>query len=163
MSSFSRDPWRVPAGVRSVDFVIAGAMKSGTSTVHAILAQHPRVFIPDPELHFFDADDLLQHPDFNFFRDGSWTSQQLESDPERFWAWYAAHFADAKPDQLLGEDSTTYLASPLAHRRLARQPTAPKRKGVSQFEFSTRDEPWLNLSEGQTHADQFCKAVPRQF
>ncbi len=101
-------------------------MKCGTTTIHHILDQHPRVFIPYEELHFFDADDVLQHPDFNFFRDGRWTSQQLDADPGRFWAWYKNKFDGAKSAQLLGEDSTTYLASRLAHRRLAKQRVTPK-------------------------------------
>jgi hypothetical protein len=36
-------------------FVIAGAQKSGTTTLHDLLAQHPQIQMSDPkELHFFD-------------------------------------------------------------------------------------------------------------
>ena len=48
------------------DFVIAGAMKCGTTTLHQMLAQHPDVFMADDELFYFDMDDIAQHPDFLF-------------------------------------------------------------------------------------------------
>ena len=56
------------------DFIIGGAMKSGTTTLHNILNAHPRIFIPDGEVHFFDMDNVSQHSDFNFLpkkKDGS--------------------------------------------------------------------------------------------
>ena len=49
------------------DFIIAGATKSATTTLHTILNKHPDVFIPNGELHFFDMDDIFEHPDFNEF------------------------------------------------------------------------------------------------
>lgn len=47
-----------------VDFAIAGAMKSGTTWLHEALADLPGVYIPRGEIHLFDADDFLVHPDF---------------------------------------------------------------------------------------------------
>jgi hypothetical protein len=44
---------RVGLPERFPDFIIAGAMKSGTSSLHHMLAQHPDIFIPDREIHFF--------------------------------------------------------------------------------------------------------------
>lgn len=39
----------------SIDFIIVGAAKSGTTTLHDLLRQHPEVFLPKKkELHFFD-------------------------------------------------------------------------------------------------------------
>lgn len=113
--------WVPPEGLRTPDFIICGAMKSGTSTLHYILDQHPRVFIPDRELHFYDIDNLFQHPDFNYFDGKRWVSQRLDDDPERFWRWYAGHFAEAGKDQVVGEDSTTYVSSEIAARRIAMQ------------------------------------------
>lgn len=110
--------WIAPANIRIPDFIICGAMKSGTSTVHYILDQHPQVYIPDPELHFFDIDNLLQHPDFSYFDGENWISQALDDDPEKFWNWYGSHFAAAQDDQIIGEDSTTYLASSVVARRI---------------------------------------------
>ncbi len=48
----SRNNWISPKDVRVPDFIICGTMKSGTSTLHYILNQHPHVYIPDGELHF---------------------------------------------------------------------------------------------------------------
>lgn len=113
--------WVLPDRLRTPDFIICGAMKSGTSTLHYMLGQHPQVFIPDHEVHFFDIDNLFQHPDFNYFDGDNWVSQRLDDDPERFWNWYASHFEGAGEGQLVGEDSTTYLSSEIAAKRIAMQ------------------------------------------
>ena len=54
------------------DFIIVGAMKSGTTTLHDMLNTHPDVFIPKGELHFFDHDDIFQHPNFNIYKKSFW-------------------------------------------------------------------------------------------
>jgi hypothetical protein len=113
--------WIAPTGVRIPDFIICGAMKSGTSTLHYILNQHPDVFIPDRELHFFDMDNVFQHPDFNYFDGKSWSAQNIENDPLQFWSWYSSHFEDAKEDQVIGEDSTTYMTSERTAERIQLQ------------------------------------------
>ncbi|MEK6676437.1 MAG: sulfotransferase [Planctomycetota bacterium] len=76
---------------RMPDFLIIGAAKSGTTTLHQLLGKHPRVFvsrIKEPE--FFAVDAVY----------------------ERGVAWYQALFQDAKPDQLSGEASTAYTRWP---------------------------------------------------
>lgn len=113
--------WILPDRLRTPDFIIGGAMKSGTTTLHYILGQHPQVFIPDREVNFYDIDNLFQHPDFNYFDGANWVSQRLDDDPERFWKWYASHFEGAGENQLVGEDSTTYLSSEIAAKRIAMQ------------------------------------------
>lgn len=118
--------WLLPAGMKMPDFIICGAMKSGTSTLHYILNQHPRVFIPDEEVHFFDMDNILQHPDFNHFDGRDWIVPDIEQQPERFHAWYASRFSGAADGQVLGEDSTTYLSSETAARRIHSQHRATK-------------------------------------
>jgi len=43
-----------------VDFVIAGAQKSGTTALHALLSKHPQLAFPaKQELHFFDDEELF--------------------------------------------------------------------------------------------------------
>ena len=74
------------------DFIIGGAMKSGTSTLHTILSHHPDIFIPSDEIHFFDIDNILQHPDFNFYENGKWVYQSMEKNPEKMWKWYHNKF-----------------------------------------------------------------------
>ena len=77
-----------PAGApRLPDFLLIGAAKSGTTSLHAWLTEQPEVFMyPGKETHFFSQD---------------WV-----------WAkgvdWYAELFAAAEPGQVVGEGSTSY-------------------------------------------------------
>lgn len=73
------------------DFVIIGAMKSGTTTLYAQLAQQDGVFMsPLKEPNYFSDDE-------NFSR-GS--------------GWYSDLFKDAAPNDLKGEASTHYTKLP---------------------------------------------------
>ncbi|WP_339634915.1 sulfotransferase [Bizionia echini] len=106
------------------DFIIGGAMKSGTTSFHAILNAHPDVAMVPDELGFFDMDDLLQHPDFNFYQaeQDIWTRQSMVTHSDLLWDWYHSKFkALGKSTKLLGEDSTSYLASRHAAERIAIQ------------------------------------------
>ena len=38
-------------------FLIVGGMKAGTSSLAQILNQHPKIFIPNQELHYFNKDE----------------------------------------------------------------------------------------------------------
>jgi hypothetical protein len=105
---------------RIPDFIIAGAMKCGTTSMHYILDSHPNVFIPQKEINFFDVDDLIQHPDFFFFESQRWCYPSFAKKNAEYWSWYRAFFADAGEDQLLGEDSTCYLASDVAPERISK-------------------------------------------
>ena len=118
--------WKLPEYSNKPNFIICGAMKSGTTTLHAILNQHPDVFIPQKEIHYFDMDNIVQHPDFNTFEDGKWHYNDISNMPEKYWHWYSSQFDQANEGQLLGEDSTTYLASPLAAERISLQSVQPK-------------------------------------
>lgn len=104
------------------DFIIGGAMKSGTTSLHAILNHHPDIYIPKGEIHFFDVDNLAAHNDFLFHDKvtGKWQSQLMEDDPERMWKWYNSKFEN-HGGKVKGEDSTTYLSSPIAAQRIALQ------------------------------------------
>jgi hypothetical protein len=114
--------WQAPEPQKVPDFIICGAMKSGTTSLHAMLNQHPDIFIADKELHFFDCDNPLQHPDFNAYSKDKWYSRSLtKANYKQYWLWYAQQFGAAKVSQKVGEDSTTYLASPLAAKRIAQQ------------------------------------------
>lgn len=95
-------------------------MKSGTSTLRGVLAAHPEVLIPDREVHFFCLDDVTQHPDYPGPVRGRWVHLDYERDFETNVAWYAAIFERARPDQVVGEHSTVYLASPRAVGRMAK-------------------------------------------
>lgn len=101
---------------RYPDFIIGGAPKCGTTSLHFLLEQHPDIALPDDEVHFFDADDPITHPDFVFWKDG----RLCGYDPEQrdFRARYADHFERVASAPLVGEDSTTYLHSPVAAGRI---------------------------------------------
>lgn len=114
--------WIAPNDDLLPDFIIGGAMKSGTSTLHEILNQHPKVFIPKNEIHFFDIDNPLQHKDFNFYDKESdrWIYQNMNNNPTQVWDWYLSKYA-GKENVIKGEDSTTYLASCIAAERISIQ------------------------------------------
>lgn len=98
-------------GARLPDFIIGGAMKCGTSTLHQMLGDLPGVFIPDPEIYFFSIDDVEQHPEFFIGPDGGWIERDFDAQRQEYLAWYASFFADAPSGATLGEDSTSYLHS----------------------------------------------------
>lgn len=102
------------------DFIIGGAMKCGTTTLHVILNKHPKIFIPKKEIHFFDIDNLLQHSDFNFYYKGKWITQTMDKDPKLLWEWYQEKFK-GNENFIKGEDSTSYLASRIAAERISIQ------------------------------------------
>lgn len=82
------------------DFLVIGAMKSGTTSLHAYLRKHPRVFASRPkEVHFFDRRRYAQGVD-----------------------WYRAHFPVARRGPrrwVAGETSPSYLYHPRAPERAA--------------------------------------------
>lgn len=114
----SKNPSNLP------DFIIGGAMKSGTTSLHTILHSHPDIAIAHEELGFFDIDSILQHPDYHFYnaKQEEWTSQSMQEQPEVLWNWYESQFKSLKKKaKIIGEDSTTYLCSETAAKRIALQ------------------------------------------
>lgn len=86
---FSNVPIR-PHG-RKPNFILIGAAKSATTSLHQYLQQHPGVFMAEPkEPHFFSTDAIY----------------------ERGIDWYKGLFADAKEGQICGEASTSYTRHP---------------------------------------------------
>ena len=76
---------------RLPDFIIIGAMKSATSTLHNQLSAQPGIFMSTPK-------------EPNFFSDDEIYSRGL--------SWYKGLFSDAKPDDICGESSTHYTKLP---------------------------------------------------
>jgi hypothetical protein len=76
-------------------FVIIGAMRSGSTSLYKYLQDHPQVFMPRKEIHFFD----------------------------RRWAngldWYRARFEGYAGQPAVGEATPTYLADVVALDRMA--------------------------------------------
>src|SRR2546423_3535353 len=49
--------------VERLDFIVAGAQKSGTTALHYFLKKHPQITLPDrQELHFFDDEEIFSRP-----------------------------------------------------------------------------------------------------
>src|SRR5215471_17482992 len=49
-----------PRKVERLDFILAGAQKSGTTALHYFLTRHPNITMGDQqEIHFFDDDSLF--------------------------------------------------------------------------------------------------------
>src|SRR5207244_13645272 len=49
--------------IDKLDFIIAGAQKSGTTALHYYLQKHPQITLGDQqEIHFFDNDELFAGP-----------------------------------------------------------------------------------------------------
>src|SRR6266576_212276 len=53
--------WRAkPRKIERLDFILAGAQKSGTTALHYFLSKHPNIAMGDQqEIHFFDNDALF--------------------------------------------------------------------------------------------------------
>jgi Sulfotransferase domain len=92
-----------PAILDRVSFVVAGAQKSGTSTLDAHLREHPELCLPArrKELHFFDTDRLF-------------AAEPVDYRP------YHAEFDPRPPQRLLGEVTPAYVYWPTAAARIAR-------------------------------------------
>lgn len=106
------------------DFIIGGAPKCGTTSLHQVLDQHPGVWMAKNELYFFDADDPIAHRDF-FEMDGE---DLVWRDPKApaLRNWYHDRFSEAPDGCLIGEDTTTYLMSDVAAFRIGAAAPAVK-------------------------------------
>ena len=81
--------------MRLPTFLIAGAMRSGTTSLNAYLRQHPDVSVSQPkEVHFFDT---------NFTKGVD---------------WYLQHFPDSDDSVAVGEATPDYMYHPEAMERL---------------------------------------------
>jgi len=77
--------------MRLPDFLIIGAMKSATSTLHDQLSYQSGIFMSDPkEIYFFSDDDVY----------------------ENGMDWYTKHFLAAAEHDICGESSTHYTKLP---------------------------------------------------
>src|ERR1700722_5627445 len=81
------------------DFIVIGAMKSATTTLHEQLARQPGLFMCRPK-------------EPNFFSD--------DENYSRGWGWYEAMFRPAAPEDLRGESSTHYTKLPSYRRTVDR-------------------------------------------
>jgi hypothetical protein len=85
--------------VDRLNFVVAGAQKSGTTALHYFLEKHPQIVLPDrQELHFFDDEEIFARPpDYERLHD---------------------HFPRARAEAKAGEVTPIYLYWPPAMERI---------------------------------------------
>ena len=102
---------------RMPDFFIVGHAKSGTTALYEMLRRHPQVFMPEykggagKEPWYFSREN--PHPQTGGERDISFTGRTAMSEEE-----YLSLFADAAPEQVRGEASSSYLWSHTAAARI---------------------------------------------
>jgi hypothetical protein len=120
MTAYPEPTAVLPAGrVRMPDFFIVGHAKSGTTALWEALRRHPQIYMPRGKEPWFFARSNPQPPDCTE-RLPTHTGKRKETLEE-----YLALFAEARPDQLVGEGSTAYLWSPAAAGAIANaQPVA---------------------------------------
>jgi hypothetical protein len=111
-STKSRDRARFP------DFFIVGHAKCGTTALYEMLRQHPQIYMPEykhgagKEPWFFAQDN--PQPQLTGERSTTFTGRRVVTLDQ-----YLDLFAQAKPDQVVGEASTSYLWSKTAPARIA--------------------------------------------
>ena len=81
--------------MRKPDFFFIGAAKCGTTALHGYLSQHPDIFLPPEEVHFFGSDFNPRIP--------FWIPKPSEEE-------YRATFG-TRTEQSLGERSAAYIYS----------------------------------------------------
>lgn len=86
---------------RTPDFMLVGAAKAGTTTLHFKLKNHPNILLTDPKepMYFSNPEVYARGPE-----------------------WYSSLFKDAKASQLCGDCSTTYMRYPFAEEPNTRNP-----------------------------------------
>jgi hypothetical protein len=161
--------------MRLPTFLIIGAPKAGTTTLHYALSQHPEVFMcPLKEAGFFWAYGQpikLHGPGAEKLRNRLVT--RLDD--------YEKLFIDAQQAKAIGESSVRYLASPAAPQnihnlipdaRLVAILRQPADRAFSAFAHNKRDglEPCKDFAEaiaedrqGKRDDWQFCRYLNRGF
>ncbi len=114
---------------RRPNLFLIGAMKSGTSSLHAYLNSHPQIFMSTPK-----------EPAF-FVKESSWANGEQ---------WYLSLFETAKDEVIIGESSTSYTKAPhhsgVAERIARFNPEArftyvmrdPVERTISHYWFNAR-------------------------
>lgn len=80
--------------MQDLDFLIIGAAKSATTWLQQSLQQHPAIYMPDPEIHYFSR----------HYQEGE--------------AWYLEYFDNTESRSVVGEKSNSYMDTPEAASRI---------------------------------------------
>lgn len=93
-------------------FLVIGAAKSGTSSIHEYLRQHPMVSLPKrKESHFFVCDVATNPKPINY-------EDRILKNPVRTLAEYMADFEEKATATIFGEVCPSYLFFPNAPRNI---------------------------------------------
>jgi hypothetical protein len=103
---------------RLPNFLVIGAARSGTTTLHYALGRHPEIFVsPRKETNFFLFDEAGELP--------PWVNEDTRRVIPRTLDQYATLFVDAtEQHRAVGESSPGYLHGPVARRIKAVLPDA---------------------------------------
>src|SRR5437588_1048205 len=116
--SAEQDPAPAAARLRIPDFFIVGHAKCGTTALYEMLRRHPQIYMPDyksgagKEPWYFSCDN--PQPQTGPERSVEFTGRHAMTLEQ-----YLSLFADAAPEQRVGEASTSYLWSKSAAARIA--------------------------------------------
>jgi hypothetical protein len=124
------------------NFVLIGAAKAGTTSLHRWLGQHPDIFVPrQKELHFFAAPWLRENCK------GPGDARVLQDIPAD-WDAYRAHYRGAAGRRAIGDLSPSYFAwwpsrdairDRLGHPKIVLALRDPVEKAYSQYMHLVRD------------------------
>lgn len=156
------------AAATGPDFLVVGAMKSGTTSLWRYIKDHPQIqMAKGKEIHFFSSPEL-------------W---------EQGWEWYLSRFPERDPATIaMGEASVSYAMFPthpeVPARIAARVPNVrlvylvrhPIRRMQSHYLHLVRrgsehrpideafldDEPYLNYSRYATQIKRFLEHFPKE-
>jgi Sulfotransferase family len=150
----SIEPASAPAAVcgRVPDFFIVGHAKCGTTALWEALRGHPDIYMPRQKEPWFFARDNPRRDDE---RSIDMTGKRTETLAE-----YEARFAAARPDQLAGEASTSYLWSPVAAKAIAEVQPSARIIAILREPASFLRSLHLQLLENNTESEKdFRKAL----
>ena len=113
--------------LRVPDFFIVGHPKCGTSALFEMLRRHPEIYMPDVKETWFFAPELRRtRPGEREHAVQPQPAERAEpveraplADTNRSLQQYLSLFADARPDQRIGEATPSYLRSHAAAQRIA--------------------------------------------
>ena len=124
------------------NFLVIGAAKSGTTSLHAWLGQHPEIFVSQQKsLHFFAKDWVLE----NANGPGDKRLLMLMTST---WESYLAHFREAEGRKAIGDFSPSYfwwwpsreeIRDRLPDAKIILTLRDPVQKAFSQYTHLVRD------------------------
>jgi len=92
------------------NFFLVGQPKSGTTTLHYMLAQHPEIYMSPVKEPLFFSKDIIEQIDA-FYKGKQFAPYRELTD-------YLSLFAAAKDEKILGESTTQYLYSKVAAQEI---------------------------------------------